>query len=284
MKKILILGSTGLIGHQIFNCLNDANDYEILNLSKTRLNSNTIVQDVTNEKEFSDLVKNFRPNFIINCIGILIDEAKKNPEKAIYLNALFPHILLRLSNLINAKLIHMSTDCVFSGKKFSPYIESDFKDGEDLYSKTKGIGEIIENNHLTIRTSVVGPELKLDGSELFHWFMTQVEPINGYRKSIWSGVTTIVLARAVKFAIENDINGLYHLTNNLSIDKFQLLNIFKKFSKKKININEVDGRVVDKSFIDTRGEIKIVIPNYEEMIREMIDYINKNADKYKFYH
>ena len=283
MIKILILGSTGLIGHQVFNYLNIFREYQLFNLSRSKLNSDTLLVDVRNEKELVKVIEYLRPKIIINCIGMLIAESNKSPENAIYLNAFLPHRLLRLSIKINAKLIHMSTDCVFSGNKKTPYVETDIKDGQDFYAISKGLGEIINNEHLTIRTSVVGPELKSNGTELFHWFMTQSNSISGYSKSIWSGVTTIELAKAVKWAIDKNINGLYHLTNNHPINKNDLLKLFKKYTNKNIVINKIDGRVVDKSFVDTRAEIDFNIPNYDEMIKEMIVYIKNHKLEYSQY-
>ena len=181
---------------------------------------------------------------------------------------------MRLSNSINAKLIHISTDCVFSGEKKEQYTGIDEKDGKDTYAKTKGLGEIINDTHLTLRTSVVGPELKTDGEELFHWFMKQNGTINGFTKAIWSGVTTLELAKAIKWSIENNITGLYHVTNNQIINKYDLLTLFKQYSNKDIIINKVNGKVVDKSFIDTRKEINYAIPSYDKMVKDMIELIS----------
>ena len=166
----------------------------------------------------------------------------------------------KLANELDSKLIHISTDCVFSGEKGGSYIEDDIKDGKDTYAKSKGLGEIINENHLTLRTSVIGPELKTDGEELFHWFMSQSGSINGYTGAIWSGVTTIQLAKAVHWAIQNKITGLYHITNNEVINKYDLLCLIKKHLKKKIKINPIIGKSINKSFIDTRKEINYKIP------------------------
>ena len=283
-KKVLVLGSTGLIGHQVYNYLKDNSDYSLSNISyRKKLQEDTILADIRDEKNFLDVVEKNEPDVIINCIGILIGGANKDPENAIFINAYMPHRLKRLANKINAKLIHISTDCVFSGNKKEPYVETDEKDGKDIYAKAKGLGEIINDTHLTLRTSVVGPELKKDGEELFHWFMNQKGTINGFTKAIWSGVTTLELAKAVKWAIENNITGLYHVTNNKSINKNELLNLFKKYTKKDIEIIAVDGKEVDKSFIDTRKEIDYIIPDYDVMINEMVDLIinNKLYDQYK---
>jgi dTDP-4-dehydrorhamnose reductase len=134
-KKVLVLGSTGLIGHQVYNYLQNNSDYEILNISyRKKLNDKTIICDIREEETFLDMVANINPDIIINCIGILIGGANENPENAIFINAYMPHRLMRLANRINAKLIHISTDCVFSGEKKKPYMETDFKDGKDTYA------------------------------------------------------------------------------------------------------------------------------------------------------
>jgi len=283
-KKVLILGSTGLIGHQVYNYLNSNSEFELVNIAyRKKLQDDTILLDIRDENRFINTITDINPDFIINCIGILIDGANKDPENAIFINAYMPHRLKRLADEVNAKLIHISTDCVFSGLKKEPYIETDEKDGKDTYAKAKGLGEIIDDKHLTLRTSVVGPELKTDGEELFHWFMSQEGTINGFTKAIWSGVTTLELARAVKWAIENNITGHYHITNNESINKYELLNLFKKYMHKDIEINKVDGKEVDKSFIDTRCQINYTIPSYEEMICSMADLIKTNKELYAQY-
>jgi dTDP-4-dehydrorhamnose reductase len=281
--KVLVLGSTGLIGHQVFNYL-DNNKYQLFNISyRKKLNDQTILCDVRNHDDFVNNIKSISPDIIVNCIGILIKGANENPENAIYINSYMPHMLMKLSDEISCKLIHISTDCVFSGEKTTPYRELDFKDGKDTYAKTKGLGEIVNNKHLTLRTSVIGPELKANGEELFHWFMNQNKEINGYTKAIWSGVTTLILAKAVNWAIDNKITGLYHVTNNKTIDKFTLLNLIKKYTQKNISIIPFDKKILNKSFIDTRKELGFVIPDYEIMIKEMIDFINQNNVLYKQY-
>ena len=217
-KKVLVLGSSGLIGHQVFNYLKLNSDFELSNISyRNKLNKDSVLIDARNETIFFNHIKKIKPNFLINCIGVLVNEAEFNPGYAIYLNSYLPHRLEKLSNEINAKLIHMSTDCVFSGTKSSPYIESDSKDGITVYAKTKGLGEINNNSHLTIRTSVVGPELNFRKEELFNWFMSNTKEVSGFSKSIWSGVSTIELAKAIKWFINNNVSGVYNLTNGETI-------------------------------------------------------------------
>jgi dTDP-4-dehydrorhamnose reductase len=282
--RVLILGSTGLIGHQVHNYLKGNRGYELHNIAyRNKLQENTILIDARDENNLIEQIASIKPQYIVNCIGILIGGSNKDPENAVFLNAYMPHRLARLADEIDAKLIHISTDCVFSGDKKEPYIETDEKDGRGVYAKSKGLGEIVNNKHLTLRTSVVGPELKTDGEELFHWFMNQQGDISGFTKAIWSGVTTIELAKAVKWSIDNDIVGLYHVTNNTSISKHELLKLFQKHTKKDINIKSVDGNNVDKSFIDTRLLMNYKIPSYDEMISDMASLIVNNRALYSQY-
>lgn len=284
-KSVLVLGSTGMIGHQIYNYLEKLNIYDLHNIAyRKKLTEDTVLADAMNLEIFLKVISEFNPDYIINCIGILIDKANTNPKDAVFLNAYFPHVLSNLANDIDAKLIHISTDCVFSGNQTIPYIETDIKDGAGIYAKTKSLGEINNEKHLTLRTSVVGPELKEDGEELFHWFMTQSKRIEGYKQSVWSGVTTIYLAKAVNASIKKNISGLHHVTNNLSINKYELLKLFKKYTKKEIILVPVDGTKTNKSFIDTRNVLGLKIPNYEQMIAEMIEVIRENNDLYSQYH
>ena len=282
--RVLILGSTGLIGHQIHNYLKSNEGYELHNIAyRNKLQENTILLDVRDENSLIEQIASINPQYIVNCIGILISGSNKDPENAIFLNAYMPHRLARLADEIDAKLIHISTDCVFSGDKKKPYIETDEKDGRGVYARSKGLGEIVSNKHLILRTSVIGPELKTDGEELFHWFMNQQGDISGFTKAIWSGVTTIELAKAVKWSIDNDVTGLYHVTNNTSISKHDLLKLFKKYTKKDINIKPVGGNNIDKSFIDTRLLMNYKIPSYNQMVVEMIELIINNRKLYSQY-
>ena len=140
-KKVLILGSSGLIGHQVYNYLKDNSDFSLSNISyRRKLNNDTILLDARNEQNFLDQIKRIQPNYIVNCIGVLNIGAKKDSESVMFINAHLPHRLVKLADKIQAKLIHISTDCVFSGNKKSRYLETDERDVEDVYSKTKILG------------------------------------------------------------------------------------------------------------------------------------------------
>ena len=230
-KKVLVLGSTGMLGHQVVNYFLKFGDYNVVDIAfRVKLRESTILLDVTNKEKLEKVIAELTPNFIVNCVGVLI-HGSSNVENAIYLNAYLPHQLKKISKDIGAKLIHISTDCVFSGAS-GQYTEMSFRDGVGMYSKTKILGEVIDNRNLTLRTSIIGPELKGNGEGVFHWFMNQTGSIRGYRKAIWSGVTTIELAKIVKQSIDLNITGLYHVTNNSSISKYDILHLFQRYTKK----------------------------------------------------
>ena len=279
--KVLVLGSTGMMGHQVVNYLSKYSDYEIHDISyRSKLRINTIILDVTDKKLLFRTIIDLKPDFIVNCIGD-IDEVNPNYERAIYLNSLLPHLLKKISKEVGSKLIHISTDCVFSGKQ-GRYTELDNRDGIGLYAETKKLGEIIDESNITLRTSLIGPELKSTGTGLFQWFITQDTDVQGYTDSIWSGVSTIELAKAIKWAIDFKITGLYHITNGDFINKYELLKLLKKHSNSQININPVDGKSQNKSFIDSRDIINYKIPSYEQMVIKMISDAKSNHKKYNY--
>lgn len=283
IKKILVLGSGGLIGHKIYLHLKNNPKFKVYSLSKsTKIDNKTIIHDVSNFKKLKSLIKKIKPNYIINCVGLLIKDSENDKLKSILLNALLPNKLYSFSKKNKYKLIHISTDCVFSGNNKKPYREIDIPDGISNYSRTKSLGEITEIDALTIRTSVVGPQLK-DGGELFHWFMKQNGEIFGYVNAYWSGVTSLELAKGVEWSILNNINGIYHLTNGKKISKYHLLSLFKKFTKKIVTINPQLDFKTDKSFVDTRKEIDYQIPTYNTMIKNMINDIKTNQTLYPHY-
>lgn len=274
-KKILLFGSTGMAGHVVYYYLQETGKYEISNVVyRTKLTDDSIIVDVTNKLEVERVIRDQKPDYIINCIGVLIKGSNEHPDNAIYINAYFPHLLKKISDEVNAKLIHISTDCVFSGKKGN-YTESDFRDADDIYGRSKALGEIINDKDLTIRTSIIGPELKKNGEGLFHWFMNQKGEINGYQTAIWGGVTTLELAKAIDYAIGNQISGLVQLSNGVGISKYDLLNLFKEIWNKDIKIISFDGNGINKSI--AKSEIfKYNVPSYKEMLEDLLEMMHKN--------
>lgn len=267
-ERVLILGATGMLGHMVHKYLEQLGIYELYNsVYRTPLNNQSIICNVKDQDAVAELFKQTKPEKVINCVGALMQESKNNPASAIYLNALFPHFLKDLCNKYEAKLIHVSTDCVFSGKK-GAYSEDDFRDADDVYGRSKALGEIFDIPHCTLRTSIIGPELK-DGTGLFHWFMKQEGEVKGYTKAYWSGVTTLELAKAIHKAIQNDLVGLYHVTNGEKISKHDLLYLFNKHRNNPLSIVPYDGYVADKS-LKKSVKFDFEVPGFEYMVAKML--------------
>lgn len=282
-NKVLIFGATGMAGHIAYYYLQDTGRYEVVNaVYRTKLTEDSIVVDVTDKDAVTSLVRETRPDLIINCIGVLIKGSKDHPENAVYINAYFPHLLKKLADEVGAKLIHISTDCVFSGKKGN-YNESDFRDADDIYGRSKALGEIQNNKDLTIRTSIIGPELKINGEGLFHWFMHQTGKVNGFKTAIWGGVTTLELAKAIDAAIVQQKTGLIQLSNGKGITKYDLLNLFKNiWHRNDIEILPFDGNGVDKSIAQSEKFV-YEVPGYEEMLWEQYEWMRNHSNLYSQY-
>ena len=284
-KTILILGSTGMAGHMIYYYLEQTNQYNIINFSyRKSLTENSILVDIKDSKRLEMLIVNVNPDYIINCIGILI-KGSHDVENAIYVNSYFPHLLVKIANSINSKVIHLSTDCVFSGDK-GFYNENSFRDADDIYGRSKALGELDEDStHITIRTSIIGPELKSNGEGLLHWVLMQTGEITGYENAIWSGVTTLELAKFVDYFLKNEpANGIIHLTNGDAISKYELLKLIIEIGNLH-HINVIKGsslKSVNKS-LNKSDKFNYEVPTYREMVVDLFEWMQFQKTLYRNY-
>ncbi|MFJ7185212.1 SDR family oxidoreductase [Lysinibacillus xylanilyticus] len=281
--KFLVLGATGMAGHTIslYLC---SQGHDVTTYSRTTFSyGKNITGDITDSNFLRSLLLDYDYDVVVNCIGVLNDACDTDREKSIYLNSYLPHAIVSLLKNRKTKLIHLSTDCVFSGKT-APYHEKSLRDGETFYDRTKGLGEIESTQHLTFRNSIIGPDMKEDGIGLFNWFMKQHDTINGYTGAIWTGVTTLTLAKAIERAAIEGTTGLYHLVNNSSISKFDLLQLFNThFKENKVVILPYQLVKIDKTLVNTRKDFSFTVPSYEEMILEMKNWIWQYKDLYPHY-
>ena len=282
--KVLVIGSTGMLGHIAFKYLYNLQRYEVFDIVyRKKLRKDSIICDVNKTDDLKKIIEKIKPKIIINCVGALIKNSKKNQLNAIYLNAFFPHKLREITSKNNIKIIHISTDCVFDGKTGN-YCESSNTNASDVYGKTKSLGEIINGQDLTIRTSIIGPEIKKYGEGLFHWLLNQNGTINGYVNSIWTGLTTLELSKILVYTIENDLKGLIHLTNGNSISKYELISLIKyHFNLSNIDVKKCNNDYSNKSLISERSDFKYKIPSYDEMIKDLKVYYDENLNKYPNY-
>jgi dTDP-4-dehydrorhamnose reductase len=283
-KKIFVLGSTGMLGHQVFDIFNKSLEYDVIDVVyRNKLRAESIICDITNKEKISHLIIENKPDFIINCIGVLINGSKNNAANAIYINSFFPFLLKQVAEKIGAKVIHISTDCVFSGKTGS-YKESDYRDADDIYGRSKALGELNYTNHLTLRTSIIGPELKEKGEGLLHWYLNQKGEVSGYVNAIWGGVTTLECAKAIEFAVKFNTSGIVNLTNGTSISKYDLLQLIKEqMPGDETRINSNYSKKIDKSLISERFDFQYKVPSYPIMIKDLINNLVQNKNKYPHY-
>lgn len=261
--KILVLGVTGMLGSAVFRHLSGDPRYVVwgtlrsvssLNHFPQRFHSQLLTNvDVLDMDILASVMERIRPDVVINCIGLIkqLSDAK-DPLSALPINAMLPHRLSRLCSLVGARLIQISTDCVFSGRK-GMYNESDISDAEDLYGKSKFIGELHDYSHaITLRTSIIGHEIGSSVS-LIDWFLAQSSSVKGYAKAVFSGLPTVELARVIMdFVIPSpDLHGLYHVSVD-PIDKLSLLKLVAEVYGKNIDIVPDDRVCIDRSLDSSR--------------------------------
>jgi dTDP-4-dehydrorhamnose reductase len=200
--RFLILGSNGMAGHMLYLYLK-SKSYSVTGFAKSNPYQfdNIVIGNALDTVLIEKVIKNGSYDVVVNCIGILNDFAEKNKSIATFLNAYLPHFLAEITSDLQTRIIHISTDCVFSGKK-GAYTETDLKDGATFYDRSKSLGELNDFKNLTLRNSIIGPDINPKGIGLFNWFMQQNQKINGFKKSIWTGQTTLQLAKTVEKAVE----------------------------------------------------------------------------------
>lgn len=282
IKKILVLGIKGMAGHVIYNYLTKNSGLEVFGIARNVAeDKNLIALDVSDTTSLEKIIKDNNFDVVINCIGILNKDAEDHPAKAIWYNSYFPHFLEQITANSDTRIFHISTDCVFNGKKGN-YAENDVKDGEGFYAQSKALGEIENKKDLTLRTSIIGPELNKNGIGLFHWFMNQTGEIKGYTSAIWSGVTTLELAKAVEYFIQNEQSGLAHLTNGIPINKYDLISLFKEiWEKNNITILPYDEKKVDKS-LKKSLVLPYNVPDYGKMLQEQYLWMMEHRNLYSY--
>lgn len=244
---------------------------------------NNIRGDVKDLKALENIIYKGEYDFVVNCIGSLNQFAEANKAEAVFLNSFLPYWLSEITKDLHTAIIHMSTDCIFSGKR-GGYRENDMPDGTSFYDRSKALGEINDSKNLTFRNSIIGPDISENGIGLFNWFMKQKGRISGYKKAIWSGVTTLTLAKGMEQAAKEGLSGIYHLTNSQPICKYDLLCLFNRYFKDgRLAIECIDGVNLDKSLVNTRDDFSFAVPSYEEMIRDMREWVEAHRKLYPHY-
>jgi dTDP-4-dehydrorhamnose reductase len=281
--KILVLGSSGMAGHMISLYLSQRG-HKVHRLDRyNRSHFTCIIGDVQDVSFLRNVIIKGGYDSVINCIGLLNQFADEIKNLAVYLNSYLPHLLSEITINTDTQIIQMSTDCVFSGKRGN-YSEDDFKDGNSFYDRTKALGELDDEKNITFRNSIVGPDININGIGLLNWFMLQNTSIKGYTKAMWTGLTTLELAKAMEYAAQVKATGLYNMVHDESICKYDLIQLFNKYFRNgAIHIEPFDGVISDKSLVRTRFDFDYIIPDYEKMVSELSEWIKRHSQHYPHY-
>jgi dTDP-4-dehydrorhamnose reductase len=277
------MGASGMAGHTISMYLgeqgHDVTGFDMLPVKHCK----SIVGNARDTETIREMITEGKYDSVINCIGILNQFAESNKELATFLNSYFPHFLASVTRDMDTQIIHMSTDCVFSGKH-GGYKEDDLRDGETFYDRSKALGELDDDKNITLRNSIVGPDINPKGIGLMNWFMQQSGTINGFTKAIWTGQTTLQLAKTMEVAARQKAHGLYNTVPKEPISKYDLLKLLNHYLRDDaLTIVPSDALAADKSLCRTRFDFEYIIPDYETMIRELAVWTKSHKDMYPHY-
>jgi dTDP-4-dehydrorhamnose reductase len=293
--KILILGGTGMLGHVLLRYFGTLTGYEVYATSRDSAKlpglfpegvSSRFIPgnlDADDPEHIIAVIQKVRPFLVINCIGIIKQlPAANDPVISIRINALFPHLVARACRDAGIRMIHIGTDCVFDGKK-GAYAEDDAPAPDDLYGRTKLIGEIDYPGCVTLRTSIIGHELEGQYG-LIEWFLAEKGPVKGYTKAIYTGFPTIEFARVIhRYVIPaQDLSGLYHVSSE-PINKFDLLHLVAKKYGKSIDIEPHQDISLDRSLRSDRFREKTgyMPPSWPELVNTMFEDYTANREQYE---
>lgn len=278
--KILIPGGDGMLGHQLLKSLSTRHDVRVTlrgGLSAyaqyglfTGQNAYDGV-DVRSETKMLEVVADFRPDVIINAVGVVKQRSSaKEAIPSLEINSLWPHRLALIARAANARVIHLSTDCVYSGRKGN-YSEDDAADAEDLYGRSKLLGEVAESNCFTLRTSIIGRELAHKKS-LVEWFLAQRGQVRGFSRAIYTGFTTAEMARILELLIVKfpQAHGVWNVSSD-PISKYDLLKLIRQRLGLAVDIVEDRDFHCDRSLDSTRfrREFGYTSPSWESMVADL---------------
>lgn len=286
--KMLLLGGNGMAGHMIASYLRRTTDHELIitvratseertgpdsgagAASSERTEPRVRTLDVRDLTAVAMLVEETKPDVIVNAIGLLNQQAEDHPLDAYLVNGLLPHWLRHLGKREGARVVHVSSDCVFSGDR-GDYGLDEVPDGQSVYARSKALGEIRGPGCLTIRTSIIGPEIRPNGIGLMQWFLSSQGQVSGYVNVKWNGVTTLELAKAIVWALDRpELDGLVHLTAPEAISKHDLLLLMQRtFDKNDVAVAPDPQPVIDRTLSPGPRTWRYRTPDYPVMLREL---------------
>ncbi|KRF18694.1 dTDP-4-dehydrorhamnose reductase family protein [Paenibacillus sp. Soil787] len=275
-RKLLIFGGQGMLGHLLVRYFGEYSSYHVQYTTRDKQDTKGLYVDASDPILVDKVIEAVAPDVIVNCVGILNQFAEANPQEAYWVNGLLPHRIREAIEREGGKLIHISTDCVFSGNR-GDYKENDQPEGTTVYARSKALGEVTGGPHLTIRTSIIGPEIRKQGIGLLQWFLQQQGIVKGYNRVMWNGVTTLELAKAIHHAIEHPVFGLLQLTAPQKISKYELLHLFQQaFDKRDVTIISDEEIRLDRTLINSRDDFTFEVSTYPTMLKQLADWMGSS--------
>lgn len=280
--RFLVLGAAGMAGHLISLYLRERG-HDVTGFARHNLPflAFQVEGDVTDMTKLQSVVRDDY-DVVVNCVGVLNKAAETNPNAA-WLNGELPHVLAGMTEDLPTRVFHMSTDCVFAGNT-GPYTEASNPDGASAYDRTKAAGELDDGKNLTFRNSIVGPDMNPNGIGLLNWFMQQSGPVKGFTGAIWTGLTTLELAKAMEYEAAEDAHGLVNMVPEGSINKYELLKLFNdELRDGRIEVVPDSGLQLDKTLVRTNFGPSYRPKPYPEQIREMAGWVRAHKELYPHY-
>lgn len=283
MNKFLVLGASGMAGHVVSIYLSEQGN-DVVGLSRTPVDFvKNVNGDVYDDDFLKEIIYSGDFDIVVNAIGILNKDADNHKDRAVYLNGYLPHRLAALTENMNTRVFHMSTDCVFAGNT-GTYTEGSLPDGRTFYDRSKAMGELQDSKNLTLRNSLVGPDINPKGIGLFNWFMKQEDSVSGFTRAMWTGMTTLELAKAMEVAVQDGSTGLVNMVPEGNISKYELLCLFNEnFRYNSIEIRPSKEFILDKTLVRENFTSAFRPKPYRQQVAEMADWMRSHKNLYPHY-
>lgn len=282
--RFLVLGASGMAGHTVAIYLKERG-HHVAGFSRKGVPflEEQVIGDARDAGLLEETIAEGEFDVVVNCVGVLNRFAERDPEGAAFLNGGLPHALARICAGTRARVFQMSTDCVFAGNT-GPYTEASAPDGTSVYDRTKAAGELDDGRNLTLRCSIVGPDMDPAGIGLLNWFMSQEGPVRGYTGAIWTGLTTLELAKAMERAALEGSSGLVNMVPPEGISKHDLLGLFDRELRGGSVGVVPDGSVrLDKTLARTNFDCSFMPAGYGEQVAEMAGWVRAHIELYPHY-
>lgn len=283
--RFLVFGATGMAGHMISLYLQERG-HDVIGFSRRPASflKQSVEGDAFDRSAVERSIEQAKPDVVVNGIGLLVADCERYHDRAVYLDAYVPHMLAALSERCGARVFQLSTDCVFKGDT-GPYSDHSVPDADEFYGKVKALGELRDGHNLTLRQSIVGPDLSGDGIGLLNWFMKQGGTVNGWRHAIWTGLTTLELAKAIGACAAEGTSGLVNMVpDGPGISKYRLLSLFNDCMRAgEVRVQPDDSFSCDKSLTRTTDACSFVPSPYEDQVRELAVWMREHRALYPHY-